>query len=123
MQIAELTEDIALIVPMLILVEGVVGLIIWFAYGSKGGRGARIAAWLGLVTLTLWCGSAIAFVGIHILLFTFGTEAAVIGAAFVVVFMLAMPFGWAAVVRHHGRDDAAGQQGTGSPQNPGAQPR
>ena len=123
MQIAELTEDIALIVPMLILVQGVVGLIVWFAYGSKGGRGARIAAWLGLVTLTLWCGSAIAFVGIHILLFAFGKEAAIIGAAFVTVFMLAMPFGWAALVRHHGRDDTAGQQDTGNPQNPGAQPR
>lgn len=122
MQIAELTEDIALIVPMLILVQGVVGLIVWFAYGSKGGRGARIAAWLGLVTLTLWCGSAIAFVGIHILLFTLGTPAAIAGAIFVTVFMLAMPFGWAAVVRHHGRDDTAGQQGTGNPQNPGAQP-
>ena len=62
MQIKELTESIALIVPMLILVEGIVALVAWFSMGSKGGRGARIAAWLGLVTLTLWCGSAIAFV-------------------------------------------------------------
>ena len=62
MQITDLTESIALIVPMLILVEGIVALVAWFAYGSKGGRGARIAAWLGLVTLTLWCGSAVAFV-------------------------------------------------------------
>jgi len=122
MQIAELSEDMALIVPMLILVEGVVGLVAWFAYGSKGGRGARIAAWLGLVTLTLWCGSAIGFVLLYLLLFTLGKEAVVVGAAFITVFMLAMPFGWAAVVRHHGRDDTAGQQGTGSPQNPGAQP-
>ena len=122
MQIVELSEDMALIVPMLILVEGIVGLVAWFAYGSKGGRGARIAAWLGLVTLTLWCGSAIAFVLLYLLLFTLGKEAVVVGAALVTVFMLAMPFGWAAVVRHHGRDDAAGQQGTGGPQNPGAQP-
>ena len=123
MQISEITEDLALIVPMLILVEGVVGLIIWFAYGSKGGRAARIAAWLALVTLTLWCGSAIAFVGVHILLFAFGAPAAIAGAAFVTVFMLAMPFGWAAVVRHHGRDETADQKGTGNQQNPGAQPR
>jgi hypothetical protein len=123
MQISEITEDLALIVPMLILVEGVVGLIIWFAYGSKGGRGARIAAWLGLVTLTLWSGSAIAFVGVHILLFAFGAPAAIAGAAFVTVFMLAMPFGWAAVVRHHGREETADQEGTGKQQNPGAQPR
>ena len=123
MQIAELSEDIALIVPMLILVEGIVGLIVWFAYGSKGGRGARIAAWLGLVTLTLWCGSAAAFVLVHILLFTLGTGAAVVGAALVTVFMLTMPFGWAVLVRHHGRPDTADAQQPGSPQNTGTQPR
>jgi len=123
MQIAELTEDIALIVPMLILVEGIVGLIVWFAYGSKGGRGARIAAWLGLVTLTLWCGSAAAFVLVHILLFTLGTGAAIVGAALVTVFMLAMPFGWAVLVRHHGQPDTADAQQPGSPRNTGTQPR
>jgi hypothetical protein len=122
MQIAELTEDIALIVPMLILAEGVVGLIVWFAFGSKGGRGARIAAWLGLVTLTLWCGSAAAFVLVHILLFTLGNGAAVVGAALVTVFMVAMPFGWAVLVRHHGR----GSMETGpivTAQSTGTQPR
>jgi hypothetical protein len=123
MQIPELTEDIALIVPMLILVEGVVGLIVWFAYGSRGGRGARIAAWLGLVTLTLWCGSGVAFVLVHILLFAFGTQAAVVGAAVATVFMLAMPFGWAVLVRHHGRDETAGGQQPGASQPTGSQPR
>lgn len=123
MQIAELAEDIALILPMLILVEGVVGLVVWFAYGSKGGRGARIAAWLGLVTLTLWCGSALAFVLLHLLLFTLGTGAAIVGAVLVTVFMLAMPFGWAALIRHHGRSDTepSGQQG--KPQNAESRPR
>lgn len=111
MQIKELTEDIALILPMLMLVEGIVGLVVWFAYGSKGGRGARVAAWLGLVTLTLWCGSVAAFVLLHLLLFTLGNEAAIVGAALVTVFMLTMPFGWAWVVR---RRDAG---------NIGSQPR
>lgn len=114
MRLTDLTEDIALIVPMLILVEGVVGLIVWFAYGSKGGRAARIAAWLGLVTLTLWCGSAVAFVFVHVLLFTLGTQAAVAGAAIVTVFMLTMPFGWAFLIRHHGRSDAQVRQGNRS---------
>ena len=111
MQIAEVTEDIALILPLVILVEGIVGVVVWIAYGSKGGRGARIAAWLGLVTVTLWCGSAAAFVLLHLLLFAFGTWAAIAGAAVVTVLMVLMPFGWAAVVRHHGRT------------NPGNSPR
>ena len=55
MLITDLSKDIALILPALILVEGIIGLIAWFALGSRGGRAARFAAWLGLVTLTLWC--------------------------------------------------------------------
>ena len=105
MQIAELTEDLALILPLVILVEGIVGLVAWFAFGSRGGRGARSAAWIGLVTLTLWCGSAAAFVLLHILLFAFGSTAAMAGAFVVTVFMVLMPFGWALVVRHRGRGD------------------
>jgi hypothetical protein len=106
MQINQLTEDLALMLPIVILVEGIIGVVAWFAFGSKGGRGARVAAWLGLVTLTLWVGSAAAFVLLHILLFAFGSWAAVAGAIVVTVFMLLMPFGWAAVIRHRGRMDA-----------------
>jgi hypothetical protein len=114
MQIAQLTEDVALILPIAMLVEGIIGVVAWFAFGSKGGRGARVAAWLALVTLTLWCGSAIAFVLVHILLFWLGNAAAVAGAVVTTVFMVLMPFAWAAVIRHHGRTDAG---------NPGSQPR
>lgn len=123
MQIAQLSEDIALILPMLILVEGIVGLVVWFAYGSKGGRGARIAAWLGLVTLTLWVGSAVAFVLVHLLLFTFGNEAAIAGAALVTVFMIAMPFGWAVLIRHHGAPDKGNAQQADGPRNAETQSR
>jgi hypothetical protein len=101
MLIADLGTDFALIVPMLILVAGIIGLVAWFAYGSRGGRGARVAAWLGLVTLTLWCGSALAFPLVYIVLFNLGPQAAAATAAIVTVFMVAMPFGWALVVRHH----------------------
>lgn len=105
MQITELTEDVALILPIVILVEGIVGLVAWFALGSRGGRAARFAAWLGLVTLTLWCGSAIAFVALHLLLFAFGSTAAMLGAIVTTVLMILMPFGWAAVIRHHESSD------------------
>ena len=63
MQLAELMEDLLLILPAVILVEGIIALVAWLWLGSKGSRGARVAAWIGLVTLTLWVGSAIAFVG------------------------------------------------------------
>jgi len=109
MQIAELTEDVALILPIVILVEGVIGLVAWLAFGSRGGRGARIAAWLAMVTLTLWCGPAVAFVLLHVLLFAFGSWAAMAGAFVVTVFMVLMPFGWAAVIRHHEPADSGGR--------------
>lgn len=105
MEIAKVTEELALVLPMVILVQGIVGVVAWFAFGSKGGRGARVAAWLGLVTLTLWVGSAAAFILLHLLLFSFGSGAAIAGAVVVTLFMVLMPFGWAAVVRHHGRND------------------
>jgi hypothetical protein len=107
MRISEITEDILLLLPLLILAESIIALVVWFAYGSKGGRGARFAAWLGLVTLTLIVGSVVAFIGIHILLFAFGNAAAAAGAVATTVFMLLMPFGWAWVVRHHGSADVA----------------
>ena len=122
MQLAELSEDLLLILPAVILVQGIIALVVWFWLGSKGGRGARVAAWIGLVTLTVWVGSAIAFVLLHLLLFTFGPNAAIIGAVVVTVFMVAMPFGWAAVVRHRTRSDAD-RPNPSSRQHPGSQPR
>lgn len=109
MHIADLSEELFLVLPILILVEGIVAVVAWFAYGSKGGRGARIAAWLGLVTLTLWVGSAIAFPVLYLLLFNFGNAAVIAGAIVITLFMLLMPFGWAAVIRHHGRGDTGSQ--------------
>jgi hypothetical protein len=103
MRVDDIIQELLLVLPMLLLIEGIIAVIVWFAAGSRGGTGARVAAWLGLVTLTLWCGSAIAFVGLHVLLFTFGSTAALAGAVVVTVFMVLMPFGWALVIRHRGR--------------------
>lgn len=110
MQVKDVVEQFALIVPMIGLLVGIVAIVMWFAMGSRGGRGARIAAWLGLVTLTLWCGSAIAFVALNLLYFAFGSTAAIIGAVLVTIFMVLMPFMWARVVRNHGRSDDTSNQ-------------
>ena len=116
MQLKDLTEQMALILPMLILLEGVVAVVVWFAMGSRGGRGARIAAWLGLVTLTFWCGSAVAFVLLNLVYFNFGSQATIAAAVIVTAFMVAMPFGWAYVVRNRGRDDSGTQRHDAGPQ-------
>jgi hypothetical protein len=102
MRIAEATEDLALILSLVVLVAGIVAAV-WYAYGSRAGRGASIAAWLGLVTLTLGVGWVAAFVLLHVLLFTLGTWAAIAGALVTNVLMVLMPFGWAVIVRRRGR--------------------
>lgn len=109
MRINDLAENMALILPMLLLLEAVVAIIVWLAYGSKGGRAARVAAWLGLTTLTFWVGSGIGFVALNLVYFSFGSTATIIAAILVTAFMVLMPFGWAYVVRHHGRDEAGPQ--------------
>ena len=113
MELGELTEDIVLMLPVILLAESVVALIIWFAWGSKGGRGARFAAWLGLCTLTLWVGSALAFVALHLLLFSFGNGAVIAGVIATTLFMLLMPFGWWYLISR--RSDAGRQPDAGQP--------
>jgi hypothetical protein len=59
---------------------------------------------------------------IHVLLFTFGNQAAIAGAAVVTLFMLTMPFGWAVLVRHHGRAEGEPEQRPGNHRPTGIQP-
>ena len=102
MQIADIARDLVLIVPLLLVLEAVSALVVWLAAGGRGGRGARIAAWLGLTTLTLWAGSLVAFVAINLLVFNFGSAGGLAGFAATTAFMVVMPFGWAHVVRRRG---------------------
>jgi hypothetical protein len=110
MQIKDLTTSVAMVVPMFLLVAGIVALVAWFALGARGGRGARIAAWLGLVTLSLWCGSLVALAVLTVVYFTLGSVATIVAAALVTLLMVAMPFFWAYIVRNRHRDDPGAPQ-------------
>jgi hypothetical protein len=107
MQIRDVTASLGLIVPMLFILLAVVAIVVWLAYGSKGGRAAKVAAWLGLTTLTLFIGGGIASVGLFLVYFGLGPTATVIAALLVTIFMVVMPIGWAYFVNHRGQDDAA----------------
>ena len=110
MQIQDLTTSIAIVVPMFLLVASVVALVAWFALGAKGGRGARIAAWFGLVVLTLWCGLLVGLGLLTLVYMAFGSTATIIAAIVVTAIMVAMPFFWWFVVRDRHRDDAGTPQ-------------
>ena len=51
-----------------------------------------------------------AFALLMLVYFTFGSQATVVAAVLVTVFMVAMPFFWAYVVRNRHRDDAGTPQ-------------
>lgn len=110
MQLKDLTTSIAMVVPMFLFVVSIVALVVWFSQGARGGRGARIAAWLGLTVLTLWCGLLVGLVVLTMVYFAFGSTATVVGAVIVAALLIAMPFFWWYVVRNRHRDD------TGAPQ-------
>ncbi len=99
MRVPDVAQAFLLILPLLLVGEAVLAAVIWGAAGGTGGRWAQVAAWLGLTTLTVWFGSAIAFVAVHGLLFFVGPTAAMAGLVATTVFMLTMPIGWALVVR------------------------
>jgi len=102
MRIGGFAGDLLTFVPFILVAVAALGAIVWFVAGDRGGMWSKVTAWLGLVTLTLWIGSAVAFVALHGLLFLVGPDAALGGLVFTTLFMALMPFGWAFVVaRRH----------------------
>lgn len=110
MQIQDLTTSVAIVVPMFLLVASIVALVAWFALGAKGGRGARVAAWFGLVVLSLWCGLLVGLGLLTLVYFALGSTATIVAAVVVVAVMVAMPFFWWYVVRNRHRDDSGAPQ-------------
>ena len=108
MPIAELAESILASLPIILVAETVVAVIVWYVAAGRGDRRAQVAAWVGLVTLTLWLGSLAAFVVLHVIMFVAGREAAFVGIVITTILMLAMPFGWAYVIRHRRRNEDGG---------------
>ena len=102
MRISGFAGDLLTFVPFILVGVAALGAIVWFVAGDRGGMWSKVTAWLGFVTLTLWIGSAAAFVGLHLLFFLVGSDAALAGLVFTAIFMLLMPFGWAVVIaRRH----------------------
>jgi hypothetical protein len=108
------------LLPLLLVGEAIVGLLLWrfsghpmpeplrrplAAGGARAGVEIRlVATWLAASAVTMWVGFLIAFVGIHVLLFTIGQTAALIGLLASVVALAAVPIVWAVVLfrRSHG---------------------
>src|SRR5574340_284196 len=106
---------LAVLLPVLLVVEGLVVALLWSLNGSHlprflsghmgdpsrghiANRGALFGTWLGLTALTMWCGWLLSFVVVHALLFAFGTGAAWVGIIVSGAFFAATPLAWGYVL-------------------------
>ena len=104
------------LLPLLLIGEAVVGLLLWRASGhpmpetlrrpiaqGAGHLGAEVrlvGVWLAATAATLWVGFLVAFVGVHVLLFTVGQAAALVGLIASAAILGAVPIVWAFVLFH-----------------------
>lgn len=110
---------LAVLLPFLIIVAGLLAALAWAvkdraappSVGGPGadgrqarpvGTGTRIATWAAVTALTLWCGYVLAFALVHALLFTFGSDVALVGMIVCVALLVATPFVWGALILRRG---------------------
>jgi hypothetical protein len=111
---------LAVLLPFLIIAAGLLAAVAWAVdghatppsvshladdarHGRPLGTGALIGAWLALTALTLWCGYVLAFVLVHALLFTFGSDVALVGMIVSAVLLVATPVAWGLLLRRQAR--------------------
>jgi hypothetical protein len=107
------------LLPLLLIAEAIVGVMLWRVSGHPmpevlrrpmatgvGHIGAEVrlvAMWVAVTAATLWVGFLVAFVGCHLLLFTIGQPAALVGLIASVVVLGATPVAWAFFLFHRAR--------------------
>ncbi len=117
--IENVSEQLVVLVPLVLVAVGFVAALVWWLNGGRmprfvsppsdderrghsAGAGAFVA-WLALTGLTLWCGAMVAFVAVHALLFSLGTAAAWVGVIASGVFLAATPLAWGVLIRRYTR--------------------
>lgn len=107
------------LLPLLLVAEAVVGLLLWRVSGhpmpavfnrpvvqGAGHLGAefrQVGTWLAITAATLWIGFLIAFVAVHLILFTVGETAALAGLIASAAVLGAVPIAWAFVLFRRSR--------------------
>ena len=102
------------LLPLLLVAEAVVGVLLWrvsghpmpallrrplsVGAGHLGGEVRLVGLWLLVTAATLWVGFLIAFVTVHLLLFTVGETAAQVGLFASAAVLGAVPIAWAFVL-------------------------
>lgn len=118
--------EVIVVLPFILLGVALVAAFAWapepgpHAPPSTGGRQLLdrlvtrlewVGAWFVLTVLTVWCGALLAFLVLHLILFTLGQAAASVGLFVSAVLLEVTPFAWAMVMlrrarrRHHADAD------------------
>ena len=109
----------AVLLPLLLVGEVVVGVALWRVTGHQMpgilrqplGQAAShvgievrlVGAWIAISVASVWVGFLVAFVVVHLLLFTLGDGAAFVGLIASAVLLAAMPIWWAFVLFRRSR--------------------
>lgn len=107
------------LLPLLLVGEAVVGLLLWRASGhpmpsvlnrpivqGAGHLGTEVrlvGTWLAVTAATVWVGFLVAFVVVHLILFTVGETAALAGLIASAAILGAVPIAWAFVLFRRSR--------------------
>ncbi len=107
------------LLPLLLVGEAVVGLLLWRLSGHPmpavlnrpvaqgaghlGSEVRLVGTWLVATAATLWIGFLVAFVAVHVILFTIGETAALAGLIASAAVLGAVPIAWAFVLFRRSR--------------------
>ena len=118
MDVESMLVTLVVLIPLLLVGEGLAGVVLWRMSGSRipvistpaWGNGLRgrvasdaviVGTWLVLTVLTLWCAFLVSFMVVHALLFTLGTSVAIVGLVGSAGVLATIPFAWGRMIRHH----------------------
>ena len=88
--------QVGVLLVVLLLLERLASARGWVNLSAAG---VPVLTWLVVTALGLWCEAVLAFVLVHVSLFTLGTEAAGIGLVLTAALLIATPIATALLVR------------------------
>lgn len=88
--------QVGLLLAVLFLLERLASARGWTGLSIAG---VPVLTWVTLTAMAVWIEAVVAFVGVHLLLFAFGTGAASVGLAVTALVLVGTPFGTAIALR------------------------
>jgi len=88
--------QVGVLLVLLLLLERLATARGWVGLSAAG---VPVLTWIVVTAMALWCEAVLAFVLVHLSLFTLGTDAAGVGLVLTVAMLVATPIATAVLVR------------------------